>query len=345
MGGAQLDPSRAQAIRYLVASAVPGLLPEGVAVIDPARGVILSPGAADSIAGEQTTVADRESKLEADILNILEARVGAGNARVQVALDIDMEREAVSEHVFNPDGRVVSGKETTEISETSQGSSGSSSTVSVSSNIPEGGEGAAGGSSTQRTETKETVNYDMSEVKREREKLPGSIRRLSVAVFINQIAELPEEEDAEPVLRTAKELETLKQLVAQAAGFNEKRGDTISIETLPFKPLSTDGTLARVNPFGDFMQRHLMSAIQIVVLSIVTLILGLFVVKPLLSAKDAPLAAHGAAPALASAPAAAVEIAATAPPDAIETLKVIASTKTDQTATLIKTWLETEDAA
>lgn len=345
MGGAQLDPSQAQAIRYLVASAVPGLLPEGVAVIDSARGVILSPGASE--AGDQKTAADRESKLEGDILNILEARVGAGNARVQVALDLDMEREAVSERTFNPDGRVISGKETTEVSETTQGGA-SSSAVSVASNLPES-DGAGGGSSTQRTETKETINYDMSEVKREREKLPGSIRRLSVAVFINQIAEQPEEEGAEPVLRTPEELETLKQLVAQTAGFNEARGDTISIEALPFQPISTGGTLAEENPFADFMQRHLMNAIQIVVLSIVTLILGLFVVKPLLSTKGAPapapMAQAGAAPAIAGAAPGTAQLAPSQP-DAIETLKVIASTKSDQTATLIKSWLETaEDAA
>lgn len=358
MGASPLAPAQAQAIRFLVASSVPGLAPEGVAVIDSARGVVLSPGDSNSLAGEQTDVDAREKRIEKNIVDLLNARVGAGNARVKVALDLDMEHEQVSEHTFNPDSRVITGKETTEVTETSKGGAGGA--ITVASNLPEGDAGAAGsnGSSSQRTETKETIKYDTSEVKRQSEKLPGSIRRMSIAVFVNQIAEEPTEEGAAPVMRTPEEIATLKALVADAAGFDEKRGDTLTIEALPFKPLTTDGVLAKANPFGDFIGRHLMDIIKIAILALVTLILGLFVVKPLIASKGAVVAEalpmHAevdAAPETETAaatlttmePVQSLPAAETAP---LETLKTLAATKTDQTANLIKAWLETsEDAA
>lgn len=348
----KLDASHAHAIRFLVASAVPDLAPEHVAVLDSSGGVILSPGDDNVMAADAGDAADREQKLERDILDLLEARVGPGNARVKVAMDIDMEREAITERVLDPNGRVIAGKETTESSETSTGGGGSSGSVTVASNLPEGDAAPAGGQTrTEKNESKESIDYDMSEIRREREKLPGAIRRLSIAVFVNQIAEEPTEEGGDPVLRTPEELETLKDLVAKAAGFNEARGDTITIQSLPFKPLSNDGVLVEANPVGTFMERHLMTAIQFLVLAIVTLVLGLFVVKPLMSPKDLPqpaaldaieAGAH-AAPGVAAAPAA--NLAAPEQPDAIETLKELANAKSDETANLIKSWLETADAA
>ncbi|MEE2690787.1 MAG: flagellar basal-body MS-ring/collar protein FliF [Pseudomonadota bacterium] len=346
MGQGRLSGPQAQAIRFLVASAVPGLAAEQVAVIDSAAGVILSPGDPEGAVSVDSDAEAREQKLEKDILNLLEARVGAGNARVQVALDLDMEREAVSERIFNPDGRVISGKETTEVTEST---TGASSTVSVSSNLPEGDASGGQGSRTQRTETRETIKYDMSEMKREREKMPGSVRRMSVAVFVNQVAEAATEEGAEPVLRSDAEIATLRDLVAMAAGYDEKRGDTLTIQTLPFRPLAEGGTVAKPDLVGDFMANHLMNAIQILVLSMVTLVLGLFVVKPLLSTKDAPQGAleGGTAdgtPTLTAANAPQNQNPAE-PPDAIAALKQIASSKTDETATLIKSWLENAENA
>lgn len=343
-GANRLSPSQAQAIRFLVGSAVAGLDADRVAVIDSERGVILTPGEPDALAADPRDISDREQKLENDILNLLEARVGPGNARVQVALEVETERESVSERIFNPEGRVISGKETTEISEKSSGSA-SGSAVTVASNLPEGDVGPDGQSRTERTETKETIKYDMSEVRREREKLPGSIRRLSVAVFVNQVAQEATEE-SEPILRTPEEIEMLKTLVANAAGLNEERGDTLTIQALPFMPLSTEGSFVEANPVGQFLEQHLMTGIQIGILAIVTLILGLFVVKPLLAPRelpnDFPMMTAPMMGDQASAPA----IDAPESPDAIAALKEIANTRSDEAANLIKSWLETsEDAA
>ncbi|MHA7873303.1 MAG: flagellar basal-body MS-ring/collar protein FliF, partial [Hyphococcus sp.] len=344
MGRGDLNVSQANAIRYLVSSSVPALSADQVAVLDSARGVILSPGSMDAASDSQGDAMDREKQIEADLIDILEARVGAGNARVQVMLEIDNEREAISERVFDPQGRVISGKETTEVTERSTGSNGGG--VSVASNLPEGDAGAnASQSSTERTQTDETISYDLSEIRREREKAPGAIKRLSVAVLVNNIESVNADGETDLTPLSEEELTQLRELVATAVGFNEERGDTLTVQNMPFQPIVNEGTTVEESFVADFMDRHLMTAIQIAVLSIVTLILGLFVVKPLMAAQPAAaLPAAGDVAALEAADAPQGEIAAAEPPDAIEALKGIASEKTDETASLIKAWLE-EDAA
>ncbi|MBY0421808.1 MAG: flagellar M-ring protein FliF, partial [Parvularculaceae bacterium] len=349
MGPARLDGPQASAIRYLVASAVPGLKPEHVAVIDSDRGVILSPGDPNSDEAMEASGADREKSMQSAIVNLLEARVGPGNARVQVMLDLDMDKQVVSEKLVSPDGRALASKETTEITDNAQGAQGSN--VTVASNLPEGDAGAPGQrQSSSRTETTETVTYNVSETTRQTEKRPGSIRKLSVAVLVNQVAAPPTEEGGQPVLRSAEEIQKLRTLVANAVGFDEKRGDTLTIEALPFQSASDQGTLAKANPVMEFVQANAMQGVQFLVLTIVTLALALFVVRPLLSAKAEPapeiasMPEFQTAPDFASLPPAASDPMALAPPqpaDPIVQLQEIAANKSDEAAAVIKSWLET----
>lgn len=350
-GAARLDAKQANALRYLVASAVPGLKPEQVAVIDSDRGVILSPGNPDSEEAADANGIDREQKIENDVMSLLEARVGAGNARVQVTLDLVTDKEVVSEKLVSPEGRALASKETTEITDSSQGSAGTN--VTVASNLPEGDAAGPGDSqSAQRTETTETVTYNVSETVRQIEKRPGAVRKLSIAVLVNQIAAPPAEEGGAPVLRTPEELETLRTLVANAVGFDEARGDALTIQTLPFQGPAADGTLAEANPIIDILKKNAVQGVQFLVLAIVTIALALFVVRPLLAAKGEPQSADLAplpdfpiAPDFAQALPAPQFDGPSMPTDPIVQLKEIAANNADEAATLIKSWLETESAA
>lgn len=354
-GVERLSASQANAVRYLVASAVPGLKPEEVAVIDSDRGVILSPGDPNSDQALGEGAVDREKKMENAIVNLLEARVGPGNARVEVTLDLDMDKQVVSEKLVNPDARAIASKETTEVTDNSQGAGGSN--ITVASNLPEGDAGGqTSRQSAQRSETTETVTYNVSETTRQTEKHPGSVRKLSVAVLVNQIATPPAKDGDKPVLRTAQEIATLKTLVANAVGFDAKRGDTLTIETLPFQAPAQEGAIATANPLLQFLKENALQGVQFLVLALVTAGLGLFVVKPLLATAPATAAAPGEpefeplpefpiAPEFAQLPSAAPGF--DAPPvftDPIDQLKEIANSQADEAATLIKSWLETESA-
>jgi flagellar M-ring protein FliF len=187
---------------------------------------------------------------------------------------------------------------------------------------------------------------------RQIEKRPGAVRKLSVAVLVNQIAAPPAEEGAEPTLRTPEELETLRTLVSNAVGFDEKRGDTLTIQTLPFQGPSAEGTLAEANPIMDFLKANAMQGVQFLVLAIVTIALAMFVVRPLLASKGEPASAEMApmpefqtAPDFAQALPAPSSDAPPMPADPIVQLKELAANNADEAATLIKSWLETENAA
>ncbi len=334
MARGELSTGQANAVRFLLSSSVPGLTAEQVAVLDSDRGVILSPGEIGRDAFNQSDVLGREQKLEADILDLLEARVGVGNARVQVALEIDSEREAVTERVIDPAGRVVSSRETTEVTETSSGAN--SSAVTVASNLPEGDVNGGGSqSNSERTQTDERLTYDLSEIRREREKLPGSVKRLSVAVLLNDVETLDANGDPVSTPRSDEELNALRELVTMAAGVNEQRGDTLTIQSLSFEPIVNNGVVAERNLVSEMTERYLMTFIQVIVLAIVTLILGLFVVKPLLAVAPADAAAPSIEQLSAVTPQ-----AAPAPPDALDALRSLATDKTDETAGLIQSWLE-----
>jgi len=141
---------QAKAIQYMTALSVVGLQPEDVAVIDSSRGLVAGPGLNPSAEMGGESELDRAAKLKENLLSILEARVGAGNARVSVSLDLDTTRETLTERTFDPDSRVLKSQTTTDSSDTS---SGQNSAVTVASNLPEG-EGAAGNSQSERSRSR-----------------------------------------------------------------------------------------------------------------------------------------------------------------------------------------------
>ena len=231
MASGQLDETQAEAIRYLVSSAVAGVAPEAVAVIDSARGVVMQ-GAGNSLAlAGGVTPTDRAETLRQNILRLLEARVGPGRAIVEVNVDADMDSETITERVIDPDSRVAISSETEESRENSEGSNPS---VTVASNLPDGDAGAAAGQSTSNSSSvRERNNFEVSETRRERVILPGQVRRINVAVMIDGIL-VPAEDGTmawEP--RPEPEMETLRQLVQTAAGFDAERGDSVTIEFAP----------------------------------------------------------------------------------------------------------------
>lgn len=285
MSSGELATNQAKAIRFLVASAVAGLGPEDVSVIDSSGGIILAAG----LEPEKSAVDDaqeRAANMRANIERLLAARVGTGKAIVEVHIDAVMDSETITERVLDPEGRVAVSSDTQEVSSSSAGGAGGG--VTVASNLPDGaGDAAGGGSSANNSETRETLNFDVSEVRRERVKPPGEIRRLSVAVLVDGITTSDAAGNSNWAPRSDEELASLKQLVQSAIGFDVARGDVVTIESMQFSTPPTDGTLAEAGMF-DVIAVNAFSLIQMAILAIVALVIALFVVKPILTAQAAP---------------------------------------------------------
>ena len=294
--GAAITSQQAKAIRFLVSSAVAGLASEDVAVID-ANGALI--GTADDAA--PAGIDDKAQILRDRVQRLLEARVGFGNAVVEVSVDTVTESEAIRERIFDPDSRVAISTDTEERSNTSTEAGGGN--VTVASNLPDEEGGNGENSSSQNSESRERINYEVSETEREIVRAPGAIKRLTVAVLVNDTVVEGENGVEELAPRDQAELEALRDLVASAVGFDEARGDIITIKSMALQSVSPQGTAASTS-FFEGLHLDLMSAVQMAVLALVTLILGLFVVRPLLSkpglseGQDVPALPSGDAAAL-----------------------------------------------
>jgi len=279
-----LSPAQADALRHLVAAAVAGMKPGDVAVIDTVAGLI----AAGADASMPATTGDaRAAELRRNVERLLAARVGPGKAVVEVAVDVETEREAVTERRFDPQGRVAISSDTESRKGSDEQGGGD---VTVASNLPDGQAAAGGGGTSQNEETRERVNYEVSETQREILRVPGALRKISVAVLVDGVNVTAADGSVTLQPRPEEELTVLRELVASAVGLDEARGDVLTLRSLAFEPLAAQGTMVEAGLLGG-LSVDPMSALQLAVLALVALILGVFVLRPILLAT--PRAALG----------------------------------------------------
>ena len=135
MARGELDRGQAEAIRYLVSSAVAGITPEAVAVIDAARGVVLAgeDGPAARAARRAPTTAPRRCAPTSSACS--RPASAPGRAIVEVNVDADMDSQTITERIIDPESRVAISSEIEESTENAQGANPG---VTVASNLPDG---------------------------------------------------------------------------------------------------------------------------------------------------------------------------------------------------------------
>jgi flagellar M-ring protein FliF len=291
MASGSMTPGQATALRYLVASAVTGLDPSMVTVIDSQTGLVPHMDDGTSPSGQSDA---REEALRASVTRLLEARVGVGRAIVEVSVEPITEREEITERRFEPDSRVPISSDSEETSTRSANAQGNG--VTVASNLPEGDAAGSGGSSeSSEPRTREVINYEVSETQRAVLREPGAIRRISVAVLVDGVLTTNEDGTSIWEPRSSEELDDMRELVASAIGFNETRGDQITMRSMEFQPLPEIEDPAPLS-FLERASFDVLSLAQLAVLAIVSLVLGLFVVRPILTSAPAPQVAQIAPP-------------------------------------------------
>jgi flagellar M-ring protein FliF len=257
--GRSLGPSEVAGVVHLVASAVPGLDADHIAVVTTDGLTLHRPrktpatGDADGVGGDEDAhVAARsyEGSLEERVRAMLERVVGPGHADVRVTAEIDPARvERLEEH-YDPTRTVLRSEEQStehgpaDVNESVAGVPGAES------NLPTGaakGGGAApkpaasaSGSASPNppvaaavasgaVRESHTRNYEVDHVSEKRTTGVGALKRLTVAVMLDGI-----KTDKGVVSRPREELDKLAVLVSSAAGASQARGDVVSIESMPF---------------------------------------------------------------------------------------------------------------
>ena len=273
--GTPITAAQANALRYLIASAVAGLSAENVAVID-ANGTLI--GSTDNPAGP-STADDRAQLLRERVLRLVEGRVGQGNAIVEVSVETVTKTESIRERRFDPEGRIAI---STDIEERDDSSKNQSGDVTIASNLPDGDAAEGEGSQASNSSTRERINYEVSQTELEVLHVPGAVKRLSVAVLVNGLNTGEPADAATFAPRPEEEMAALQALVEAAVGFDAERGDVITLKSMDLPVLEPVGTAATTS-FLQRLQLDVMSLVQIGALALVALVLGLFVVRPILA--------------------------------------------------------------
>lgn len=288
--GRTVTQQQAMAIRNLIAAAVASMSPDRVTVLSARGDTILGPsGVADGVAGLSGTRSAIEDRLQQSLEQILSARVGAGNARVMVTVELNHSRQQVVSQSFNPDQQVV--RSTSTQSEHSQKDQPNA-PVGVGANLPPapaaGAAGAPNGADTN-SRSNEATNYDVGNTRSETLTEPGGIKRISVAVLVNGIYDNTGSSKPDYKPRSPQEIAQLTNLVKSAIGFDQTRGDTVSVESLRFMDYSMDLGGQPSESIGQRLANNAVSILRwLIGLAIVALAL-IFAVRPALKRVfDAP---------------------------------------------------------
>jgi flagellar M-ring protein FliF len=284
----QLAPEEIRAIQHLVASAVEGLTPNRVTIADDA-GNLLAAGVGENgsdvmLAGQadERTVGV-ENRLRTRIEDLLANVVGDGRSRVQVSAELDLTRVTRTEQTFDPNSQVVRSSQTKEVANSSTDAANSGQ-VSASTQLP-GATAQTGtkGASEQGSTNEETTNYEISSTNLTAMTDPGSIKRLSVAVVVDGTYANDGQGNATYAPRDQATLDQIKALVQSAVGFDQTRGDQITVANLQFAqgPVAVAPGTAGPGMF-DFTRDDIVNGAQMLVTLVIALALVLFVMRPLL---------------------------------------------------------------
>jgi flagellar M-ring protein FliF len=218
-----LERGKIAGITHLVASAVEGLDPGRVTIIDQ-NGTLLSTGQDDPVMG---SVSNRQLELQQNVESYLQDKaqtlldgvLGPNKAIVRINAELNFEQVERTIEEYDPDNlTIVSQEETTE-----------SSTENTTDS-----EGGGSGGETSRESA--LTNYEVNKTVQHIISAVGNIVNLSVSVIVDGVPTGEEDDDGMPIIeaRPAEELGRITSLVQAAIGLREDRGDLIEVVSIPF---------------------------------------------------------------------------------------------------------------
>jgi flagellar M-ring protein FliF len=279
-----LGAAQIRAIQHLVATAVEGLSPGRVSVVDES-GRLLADGRGDDTPGSSHALDERRQSIERQLRNqiedILASVIGRDRVRVQVAAELDFNRVTQTSDIYDPDSRVVRSTQTRE--ESANASEANNDAVTVGTELPDAaGVGNTGGSQEESSSFEELINYEISRTTKTEVIEAGRIRRLSVAVVIDGAYSQSPDGDVLYEPRSQDELDRIAALVRSAIGYDEARGDSVEVANLRFAEAPQPISLAEPESLMPTLTRSdVLRLAELGVLSVLALLVLLFVARPL----------------------------------------------------------------
>lgn len=247
--GGVLDRRELQGIVNLVACGVEGLRPDNVTVVDMAGGLLSRGQDEINTGGLSRSQLDYQRRLEQSLENriqtMLEPVVGANNVIARVSADVDFRQVNISEEAYDPDSAVVRSEQVQKESSQDGRSLPGGSPDTRYQVVDQQPGGFAGASSRGFEKENSVINYEINRINRQIINSVGGITRLTAAVIIDGPYASSKGEDGKPVKqftpRDRREMSAFEEMVKKSIGFDEQRGDQVSVSNIAFAVQAEDG--------------------------------------------------------------------------------------------------------
>ncbi len=337
--GRSLSQAQVGGILHLVSSSVEGLQPQAITIMDNLGNLLAKPSDTDTLLDGKMVEYQRfvDKGFEQKIQSMLEGIVGKGKAIVRVTTRLDFKKVETTEEKFDPDSATARTQQKTTEQTTGATSGG---IPGVLSNQP-GQPGASVGSSGQLVSQRqvETTNFEISRTLNKISQPGGEIKSISVAVLVDGTYKKDKDKKVYTP-RTEEEMKKYSDVVKAAIGFNPQRGDQVIVDNVAFEAAPEELPADKIDIIAIAT-----TVLKYLVPLIVTLLLILFVIKPLLNTlkaqpKREPTPLYPGEPAFAAA-AAAKEPEPELSPEELMKEEVLALVKKDprQAAQIIRGWM------
>jgi flagellar M-ring protein FliF len=307
--GRRLESEQTTAIINLVASSIPELEANQVTLIDQQGRLLSSPDSNDefSMRGKQMEVArNMEERYTHRIEELLAPLVGPGRVRAQVVADVEMSTTEEAREQYKPESQVVRSEQTAE--EASRNGSGPQGIPGALTNqppqpgvaLPPGvqaaaapavppvaGAEAAAVPPPDNTSKQSTRNYEIDRTVAYTKLPAGRIKRLTVAVLVDNLRTTDEEGKVTETALPAEQIENMTRLVKDAVGYDEARGDSVNIVNASFKgEAPPEEIVPESTPLWE--QPLVRDIAKLLAALVVLLVLVIAVLKPLVRGLLAP---------------------------------------------------------
>jgi flagellar M-ring protein FliF len=298
--GRRLESEQVTAIVNLVASSIPELEADQVTVVDQQGRLLSAPEGNDEMAAreKQLEIArGMEERYTQRVEQLLAPLVGPGRVRAQVVADVELSTTEEAREQYRPESQIVRSEQTAE--ETSRNGSGPQGVPGALTNqpptpgvaLPPGvAPGAPAANAEQvvapntppdNTSKQSTRNYEIDRTVAYTKQPAGRLKRLTVAVLVDNLKSTDDDGNVTETAMTPEQLENMTKLVKEAVGFDQARGDSVSVVNASFKgELKPEDVAEEAIPLWE---RPLVRDIaKLLAGVIVLLVLVLMVLRPLI---------------------------------------------------------------
>lgn len=235
--GRSLDDNQIASIIHLVASSVPDLAPAAVTLIDQ-YGRLLSRTDVNGEAAANNQRLEQSRRIEADYVRRIEELLtpitGPGRINAQVVADLDFTEQEEASETYKPNPVAIRSEQTSEDVNGAGATSQPQGVPGAVSNQPPNPNTQPQADSKGSQSRRMTRNYEMDKTLSHTRRPGGGIRRLSVAVLVDYLPKTDAKGVVTPTPLSQDELQKLQSLVREAVGFSQERGDSVSVQNVPF---------------------------------------------------------------------------------------------------------------